>query len=596
MALGTTNEADRDAAAASVPERYQPFGHKPLRTFALVVALPALLLYVSGALVVFFALVTMATEIDRQEEMRGITAMAAALESFRNGVSDAAADEATWNEAFLNVVVSPDPAWMDSTWGATARLGATYNDVMVTDQAGIVQFGENNLGSIRGDIVARYPAAEGMLKELDDAISLSGDAAVVSHFASTGKTLAVLAAVSIHKSTPGEAAVPRQQRRILWIGKHVTPGTLQDIALRYQMPIAQMVTEVAHGESSVNIVDGGGNIAGTLAWTPEQPGDSAFRHAAVAAFAIYFGIGLVLLFGLAALRRAMIRRATRITTAFVEQTAAAGPAAPAAVVETVKQATTEEEPESPIAGVSASVFTVDYQPILDLRSVTMIGVESLLRWSKLDKSPLLQEELSPRDANAMMERAGIIALRHATGELAPLLGVTLSLAVTPQQVMNAVFAEKVAGTLGATNFQMRRLQLSLDAALMPPAEMIAERMSELRGMGISIALSNFILSERTVDYLRPGFADRICLAPGMVSLVDADPVRFKLIEATIDAARTASFAVTIPNVQRKEEAAKLLRLGCREFRGSLLAPPMPIAALTSLILAPARPQPVRQAS
>ena len=39
---------------------------------------------------------------------------------------------------------------------------------------------------------------------------------------------------------------------------------------------------------------------------------------------------------------------------------------------------------------------------------------------------------------------------------------------------------------------------------MPPAEMIAERMSELRGMGISIALSNFILSERTVDYLRPG--------------------------------------------------------------------------------------------
>ena len=45
-----------------------------------------------------------------------------------------------------------------------------------------------------------------------------------------------------------------------------------------------------------------------------------------------------------------------------------------------------------------------------------------------------------------------------------------------------------------------------------------------------------------------------------------------------------------------EITAKLLRLGCREFRGSLLAPPMPIAALTALILAPARPQPVKQAS
>ena len=114
-------------------------------------------------------------------------------------------------------------------------------------------------------------------------------------------------------------------------------------------------------------------------------------------------------------------------------------------------------------------------------------------------------------------------------------------------------------------------------------------------MGITIALANFTLGERTVDYLRPGFADRIALAPHMVSLVDADPVRLKLVEATIEAARSVSFAVTVPNVQRKDEAAKLLRLGCREFRGPLLAKPMSIAALTALILAPATPQPVRQA-
>ena len=599
MALGTTKEADVRAAAAStpVPERYEPFGRKPLRTFALVVALPALVLYVSGALVVFFALVMMAAEIDRQEVQRGVTAMAAALESFRNGVSDAVADEGTWNEAYLNVVVSPDPAWMDSTWGATARLGASYNDVMVTDQDGIIQFGENNLGSIRGDIVAQYAAAESMLTELDDAISMSGDAAVVSHFASSGRTMAVLAAISIHRSTQGEMSVPRQQRRILWIAKHVTSGTLQDIALRYQMPIAQLVTKVPPGDSSVNIIDGDGNIAGTLAWTPEQPGDVAFRHAAVTAFAIYFGLGLLLLFGLGWLRRVMMRRATKITAAFAEQTGSTSPAAVAAssVVPEVK-AVEEPEPDSAIAGVSATVFTVDYQPVLDLRSETMIGVETLLRWTKPDKSLLLQEDLNPRDCAIMMERAGVIALRHATGELAPLLGVTLSLAVTPQQIMNSVFSEKVAGTLGATNFQARRLQLSVDATLMPPAEIIAEQMAELRRMGIAIALTNFILSERTVDYLRPGFADRICLQPAMVSLVDADPVRYKLIEATIEMARAASFAVTVPNVDRKEEAAKLLRLGCREFRGSLLAPPMPIAALTALILAPAKPRTVKQAS
>jgi EAL domain-containing protein (putative c-di-GMP-specific phosphodiesterase class I) len=583
-------------APAPVVERYEPFGKRPLRTFALVIGVPAFLLYVSSAVLVMLALVMMAGEIDRLEQQRGVTAMAAALESFLNSLSDAVADEGTWNEAHLNVVVAPDPAWMDSTWGTTARLGTTYNDVMVTDQAGVIKFGENNLGPIRGDIAARYPAAAGMLKELDQAIMLTGDAAVVAHFATDNKSAAGLAAISIHKSTPGEMSVPRQQRRILWIARHITPGTLQEIALRYQMPIARLVTEVATGDSSIDIKDTEGNAVATISWTPERPGDIAFRNAGVVVFVIYFGIGVLLVFGLGALRRAMVKRARTIEAAFVERAQIANVAVAAAVEAAAAPVEEEETAASPIEGVTASLFTVDYQPIFDLRSETMIGVETLLRWTKPDKTPLLQEELGPRDCAAMMERAGIIALRHAAGDLVPLLGVTLSMTATPEQILNGVFAEKVVGTLGATNFQIRRLQLSVDATLLPEATKIAPQIAELRRMGVTIALSNFTLSERTADYMRPGFADRIALAPHMVSLVDADPVRLKLIEATIEVARSVSFAVTVPNVQRKEEAARLLRLGCRDFRGPLLASPMPISALTALILAPAKREPVKQAS
>jgi EAL domain-containing protein (putative c-di-GMP-specific phosphodiesterase class I) len=73
-------------------------------------------------------------------------------------------------------------------------------------------------------------------------------------------------------------------------------------------------------------------------------------------------------------------------------------------------------------------------------------------------------------------------------------------------------------------------------------------------------------------------------------------VRLKLATATIEMARAATFAVTVPNVERKEQAGRLLRLGCREFRGPLLAKPMPISALTAMILAPAKTEPVKQAS
>lgn len=591
MASSAGSRELKSGAPVSPSGRFQPFGRRPSLVFSLLIALPALILYVGGAILIFFALSAMASEIDRLEERRAVTAMGAATESFLNGVSDAVVDEGTWNEAYLNVVVQPDPAWMDSTWGTTARLGMTYDDVMVTDQAGAIQFGENNAGPIRGDIVARYPAAAGMLAELDRAITQAGDAAVVSNFASDGKATAALAAIAIHKSTVGEMSVPRQQRRILWIAKHLTPATLQEIAVRYQMPLPQMVTTPTIGQSSIDIADAAGTIVGTIAWTPDRPGAAAFGRAALVSSMAYFGLGLLLAFGLGLLRHAMLRRARSIEAAFAQRTQVADVAVAAAAEAAALPLDGAAPVHSAMDGVSPTVFTVDYQPILDLRSEAMIGVETLLRWSRADKTLLLQEDLSPRESAAMLDRAGIIALRHATGELAPLLGVTLSLAVTSDQVMNPVFAEKIAGTLSATSFPIRRLQLNIDATLLPEATRIAPHMSALRGMGITIALSNFTLGERTVDYLRPGFADRIVLAPHMVSLVDADPVRLKLIEATIEAARAASFAVTVPNVQRKEEAAKLLRLGCREFRGPLLARPMPIAGLTALILAP-----VRQAS
>ena len=111
------------------------------------------------------------------------------------------------------------------------------------------------------------------------------------------------------RATAGEIAVPRHQRRILWIGKHLTPSILQDMAIRYQVPLPAMVTSVEDGLSSIAIQDGQGGTAGIVAWPPDRPGDIAFRHASILTSFIFFGIGLLLVLGLGALRRAMLRRA-----------------------------------------------------------------------------------------------------------------------------------------------------------------------------------------------------------------------------------------------------------------------------------------------
>lgn len=596
MAKGPRQLAVQQSEEPAAPvARPSPFGKKPLRTFALVIGLPAFLLYVASATLVIFVLSMMASEINRLEDSRGVRSMHAALDSFLNGLGDAVAGEGTWTEAYLNTVAKPDPAWMDITWGAAARRGPGYDTVLVTDQAGTIQFGENNLGALTGNIGIHFPAARTMLRDLDRGISATGDATVESRFAADQSGTVGLAAISIHQSNSTGLSVSKQSRRVLWIARHVTPSLLQDFAARFQTPLAVLTAIVDPDSSSIDLTDADGKVTGTVAWTPDRPGDIAFAHALRIASAVFFGIGLLLVIGLGLLRRAMLRRAVPEVAIALGDTAASTDEASATV--RVAAAVAAEDPtlNSPIDGITASDFEVEYQPIFDLRAETLIGVEALLRWKKPDKTPLLQETLPPVLCAALLDRAGLIAIRRAVGEIAPLIGLVLTIAVSPAQLLSSVFAEKIAGTLGATGFPARRLQLSLDTTLLPAAEIIGPPIAGLRQSGVGIALNNFALGPQSVGYLAPGMADRLRLAPGAVSGVDATAARHTLVEATIAAARAVDFAVTVPGISRREDAARLLRLGCREFQGNLLAGPMPIAALTQLVLAPARTAEVRRA-
>jgi EAL domain-containing protein (putative c-di-GMP-specific phosphodiesterase class I) len=577
-----------------------PFGRSPLRTFALVIALPAILLYALSVVLVVTALHGMASEINRAEQQRGVTSMHAALDSFLNGMSRAVSDEGTWDEAYLNVVVTPDPAWMDTTWGATARLGESYDTVLVTDQSGDIVFGENAVGPVKGNITDRYAVTRTLLSNLDKGIAATSDATTVTGFAADTDGPVGLAAISIHRQTAvGEMVVPRQARRILWIARHVTPSLLQEFAVRFQTPLGVLSDTVDPGASSLALTNADGKGLGTIVWTPDRPGDAAFDRAILLASLVFLGAGCGLLVGLAILRRAVLRRAESLTELRRRPVAAPTAADDGA---THRRSTDSVEPEevadlpNALEGINPQGFEIVYQPILDLRSETLVGVEALLRWTRPDRSQLLQEELAPADRARLFDRIGPIAIRHATGEVAPLLGVVLTIQATPTQLESDLFSEKVAGTLGAIGFPAARLQLCVDASLLPEIARLRDQIVELRGRGIGIVLGDFMLNEATASYIDAGLVDGVRLSPRLIDKADAGVVQSAYMSASIDAAQAAGMALTAPGITRKEQAVALLRRGCRAFQGELLAKPMPLAALTQLVLAPAKPTAVKRAS
>lgn len=588
-----------DATQPDLPVVPKPFGEKPLRTFAFVIGLPAFLFYVLSAILVVGALAVMSGDIDKAEYDRGLVAMHAALNGFLNDLANAVSSDGTWNEAYLNVVSNSDAAWMDQTWGETARIGQSYDNILVTDADGNIVFGENNLGPLTGKIATYYKAAPAMLDELNKGIGATGDATTVSQFAADSAGMAGLAAISIHQSSPGTMTVPRQTRRVLWIARHLTTPILQDISTHYQLPLATLVDVPGDGTSSIQVADATGKLAGTVAWISDHPGAAAFDHAIIIAFGIFFLIGVVLAAGLGALRRAMVRRAKRIGEA--EEARGAAIALKAAARNRRGGDPHQDEalqfggaainfPE--LEGVRPSVFAVDYQPAFDIRAESLVGVEALLRWELSAERSLPEEQLSPAARRALLDRVGVHAVRQATVELAPLIGTVLTLGVTDHQLGNPEYAEKVLGTMGATNYPAQRLQLALDCSFLPEPDAISETVTTLRDAGVRIVLDRFVLVPATLELISRGWIDRVRLSPVLTRDLDQSPARLKLIATTIEALHEARIAITAPGIDRREDLARLVRLGCTEFQGALFASPMPIKALTQLLLAP----PIKRAS
>jgi diguanylate cyclase (GGDEF)-like protein len=297
-------QPDAERSARGKPTRSK----NPMRTFTLWVAVPAAIVYLGGCTLVMIALHSMSTEMNRIEANRGRNAIAAAIQSLVLGLGEGVADEATWTEAYINTYIEPNPAWLDSAWGATARISESYDTAILTDVDGKIVFGETSHGPVTGTLEEHFSGAAEMLSELDGAISRLGDDATVAHLARDERGVTSIAGSVVHGNT-GQASVPKAQRRILWLARQLDEPLLDATTDRFQLPTTRLVEHPEAGADSMPLIDAAGKAMSTIAWQPRRPGDPAFTHTATIAFVIMLICGALTFAVLAAFRSSIRSRA-----------------------------------------------------------------------------------------------------------------------------------------------------------------------------------------------------------------------------------------------------------------------------------------------
>lgn len=229
---------------------------------------------------------------------------------------------------------------------------------------------------------------------------------------------------------------------------------------------------------------------------------------------------------------------------------------------------------------------VYYQPVHDLKTSRLIGVEALVRW----EHPL-RGLVSPAEFIPIAERTGLIAeidawvMRQACEQMCQWQQAGVELSFVAVNVSSRLFARRelfgqVAKVLHETGLDPACLELEVtESAVMDDPEVALEQMHRLRELGVRLAIDDFGTGYSSLLRLKRMPVQKLKIDQGFVAGLPWDEDDAAIVRVIIALAQSMGMQVHAEGIEQVEQARFLLEHGCDLGQGYWFGRPVPAAQL-----------------
>lgn len=219
-------------------------------------------------------------------------------------------------------------------------------------------------------------------------------------------------------------------------------------------------------------------------------------------------------------------------------------------------------------GIAQDEFVPFYQKLVDIETGDLTGFEMLARW----RSPGLGV-VSPELFVPIAEEIGLIAqiserliqlaLKDARGWEPNL---TLSVNISPVQLRDPWFAQKLLKLLVEANFPPNRLEIEItESCLLENIGLVRSMITSLQNQGVKVSLDDFGTGYSSLSQLRSLPFDRIKIDRSFVSTVLESPESATIIQSIIALGNGLGLPITAEGIESAEVLARMRELG--NFKG-----------------------------
>jgi diguanylate cyclase (GGDEF)-like protein/PAS domain S-box-containing protein len=235
-------------------------------------------------------------------------------------------------------------------------------------------------------------------------------------------------------------------------------------------------------------------------------------------------------------------------------------------------------------------FKLHYQPQVDLRTGTVVGVEALLRWNRGGQEQVPPSVFVPvLEASGMIGAVGEWVIREACRQnklwqsqgLKPLpVAVNLS----PIQFNRRNMADSISAILNETGLEPRWLELEFtESAVMHDSREVGSIINRLDDLGVQLALDDFGTGYSSLSYLRRFHLDKLKIDQSFVRDIDLDVDDAAIVSAIISMARNLKVNVVAEGVETRAQWEFLRSHGCDGLQGYIFSKPLPADEFAELL-------------
>lgn len=230
--------------------------------------------------------------------------------------------------------------------------------------------------------------------------------------------------------------------------------------------------------------------------------------------------------------------------------------------------------------IDRNEFFLVYQPKIDLRTGSIIGVEALIRWQHPTRGLIPPDQFIP-----LSEQGGLIKPLTLWVLNAALMqchrwhqaGLRLSAAVnlSARNLLDPQLSDQIAHLLRTYNLEPEWLHLEItESVIMADPARAMEILNQLSTMGIRLAIDDFGTGYSSLGYLKKLPVDEIKIDKSFVKEMAVVPDDAMIVRSTIDLAHNLGLKVIAEGVETEEILNRLTALGCDAAQGYYISRPI----------------------